>query len=102
MLDDREEFIYSSLLYASLCSSGCGYSEYNLDKNYIKCECITNNSDISTFDLKNIISSNSYKRFISTIKSTNYKVMICYNLVFNFKIFCHNYGSIITPILFII
>ena len=27
--------------------------------------------------------------------------MICYNLVFNFKIFCHNYGSITTLILFI-
>ena len=28
--------------------------------------------------------------------------MRCYNLVFNFKIFCHNYGSIITLIFFII
>ena len=28
--------------------------------------------------------------------------MRCYNLVFNFKIFCHNYGSIIILILFII
>ena len=36
------------------------------------------------------------------MKSTNYKVMICYNLVFNFKIFCHNYGSILTLILFIV
>ena len=36
------------------------------------------------------------------MKSTNYKVMICYNLVFNFKIFCHNYGSIITLILFVV
>ena len=28
--------------------------------------------------------------------------MRCYNLVFNFKIFCHNYGSIIALILFVI
>ena len=28
--------------------------------------------------------------------------MRCYNLVFNFEIFCHNYGSIITLIFFII
>ena len=28
--------------------------------------------------------------------------MRCYNLVFNFKIFCRNYGSIITLIFFII
>ena len=28
--------------------------------------------------------------------------MRCYNLVFNFKIFCHNYGSIITLIFFLV
>ena len=28
--------------------------------------------------------------------------MRCYNLVFNFKIFCHNYGSIITLALFVV
>jgi len=36
------------------------------------------------------------------LKNSNYKVMRCYNLVFNFKIFCHNYGSIITLIFFVI
>jgi hypothetical protein len=101
LLDDREEFVYSSLVNASLCPDGCDYSEYYLNKKYIKCECGTNNS-IVTLDLEHISTDNAYKSFLSTMKSTNYKVMICYNLVFNFKIFCHNYGSIITLILFII
>ena len=101
LLDDREEFVYSSLVNASLCPDGCDYSEYSLNKKYIKCECNANNSNIVTLDLDNLNVDNAYKSFLSTMKSTNYKVMICYNLVFNFKIFCHNYGSIITLILFI-
>ena len=99
LLDDREEFIYSSLVNATLCPDGCDYSEYNLDKKYIQCECGTNNTDIVTLDIDNLNKDNAYKSFLSTMKNTNYKVMICYNLVFNFKIFCHNYGSIITIII---
>ena len=45
-------------------------------------------------DEKNIAYS-----FYSSLKLSNYKVVICYNLVFNFKVFCHNYGSIISAIL---
>ena len=102
LLDDREEFVYSSLVNASLCPDGCDYSEYSLNKKYIKCECDANNSNIVTLDLDNLNADNAYKSFLSTMKSTNYKVMICYNLVFNFKIFCHYYGSIITLILFVV
>ena len=100
LLDDREEFVYSSLVNVSLCPEGCDYTEYVSNKKYIKCECGTNNSDIITLDLENLNEENVYGSFLSTMKSTNYKVMRCYNLVFNFKIFCHNYGSIITLILF--
>ena len=100
LLDDREEFIYSSLVNASLCPEGCDYNEYDLGKKYIKCECGTNNTDIVTLDLEHLSGDNAYESFLSTMKSTNYKVMRCYNLVFNFKIFCHNYGSIITLIIF--
>ena len=102
LLDDREEFIYNSLINATICPSGCNYSEYSLDKKYIKCECGTNNTDIVTLDLDNISGENIYNSFLSSLKTTNWKVMICYNLVFNFKIFCHNYGSILTLILFIV
>ena len=101
LLDDREEFVYSSLVNQSLCPDGCGFTEYYLDKKYIKCECDYNNTDIVTLDLKHLSGKNAYKSLLSTLKTSNYKVMICYNLVFNFKIFCHNYGSIISLLLFI-
>ena len=66
------------------------------------CECDPNDNGIVELDVHNINAKNVQDSFLSTLKNTNYKVMICYNLVFNFKIFCHNYGSIITLILFII
>ena len=84
-----------------MCPEGCNYTAYSADNRYIKCECGTNNTDIVTLDLDNLSADNAYKSFLSTMKSTNYKVMICYNLVFNFKIFCHNYGSILTLIIFL-
>ena len=102
LLDDREEFIYSSIVNATLCPVGCDYIEFYANKKYIKCECGANNSDIVTLDIEHLSGENVYKSFLSTMKSTNYKVMRCYNLVFNFKIFCHNYGSILTLVLFCI
>ena len=102
LLDDREEFIYSSIVNATLCPVGCDYTEFYANKKYIKCECGANNSDIVTLDIEHLSGENVYKSFLSTMKSTNYKVMRCYNLVFNFKIFCHNYGSILTLVLFCI
>ena len=66
------------------------------------CECDPNDNGIVELDVHHISAKNIEDSFLSTLKNTNYKVMICYNLVFNFKIFCHNYGSIITLILFII
>ena len=102
LLDEREEFIYSTVVNETLCPDNCEYSSYSLDNRYIKCECNVNTSGIVTFDLEHISADNAYKSTVSTLKNTNWKVMICYNLVFNFKIFCHNYGSIITLILLII
>ena len=101
LLDDREEFVYTSLVNKSLCPSGCGYSEYSLNTKYIKCECNTNNTDIVTLDIDHLSGKNAYQSLLSTLKTSNYKVMRCYNLVFNFKIFCHNYGSQISLALFV-
>ena len=84
------------------CPSGCEMSSYSLDTKYMTCECDVNNNGIVELDVHHISAKNIESSFLSTFKNTNYKVMRCYNLVFNFKIFCHNYGSIITLILFLI
>ena len=107
LLDDREEFIYKTLINYDSCPDGCQSSEFNINNNYTKCECnivnINNKTnEIVKLDLKHVSGDNIYKSFLSTLKSTNYKVMRCYNLVFNLKYFRKNFGSIITLIIFII
>ena len=102
LLDDREEYIYSSVVNETTCPNNCEYSAYSQDTRYIKCECDLNKTGLIRLDLKHLSADNAYNSLLSTLKNSNYKVMRCYNLVFNFKIFCHNYGSIIVLIFFII
>ena len=102
LLYDREEYIYSTIESEMTCPSGCEMSTYSLDTKYITCECDVNGNGIVELDIHHISAKNIENSFLTTFKNTNYKVMICYNLVFNFKIFCHNYGSIIILIFFII
>ena len=101
LLDDREEYIYSTIVNETTCPSGCTPTAYALDTKYITCECDANDG-IVALDLNHISSENVAASFLSSLKNSNYKVMRCYNLVFNFKIFVHNYGSIITLIFFVI
>ena len=100
LLDDREEFFYYPLAEQMVCQNNCVFSSYSLDTKYMKCECGIN-KPLVTLDLKHISKENVFNSFLSTLQSTNYKVMRCYNLVFNFKIFCKNVGSILTLIFFI-
>ena len=102
LLDDREEYIYSTIMNETSCPSGCEMLTYSLDSKYITCECSANDTGIVDLDLHHISGKNALESVLSTLKNSNYKVMICYNLVFNFKIFCKNYGSIITLILILI
>ena len=102
ILDDRMSIYYSKVINNTSCPENCVYISYSTETDYLKCECGVNNAEISTFDINNIITSNSYKSFYSTLQYSNYKVMICYNLVFNFKVFLHNSGSVLILILFIL
>ena len=100
LLDSREEYYYSSL-NTIVCPDHCHTSTYDLESKYLKCECAVNETDI-TLNLKHITGENIGNSFYSTLKNSNWKVMICYNLVFNWKIFRHNSGSIISLVFFLI
>ena len=102
ILDDRMSFYYNKVVNYTTCPENCKYISYSIETEYLKCECGINNNDISTFDFNHIIGKNTYKSFYSTLRYSNYKVMRCYNLVFNFEIFCHNAGSILNLILLVI
>ena len=98
LLDAREEYYYSPIVNETSCQGNCHYSAYSLDSKYLICECEVNNDGIVTLDVKHFDEKNVAYSFYSSLKLSNYKVVICYNLVFNFKVFCQNYGSIISLI----
>ena len=99
LLDDREEYFYSQLNTIT-CPDGCGTSAYPLDSKYLKCECPI--EDDVRLDLKHISGDNVAKSIKSTFKNSNWKAMLCYNLVFDGEIFGKNIGAILTLILFFI
>ena len=98
LLDAREEYYYSPIVNETSCQGNCHYSAYSLDTKYLICECDVNNDGIVTLDVKHFNEKNVAYSFYSSLKLSNYKVVICYNLVFNFKVFCKNYGSIISTL----
>ena len=101
LLDDREEFFYYPLAEQMVCQNNCQYSSYSADTKYMKCEC-GNNKTAVTLNIKHLSKENIAQSFLSTFRSTNYKVMRCYNLVFNLKIFFRNYGSMIIFLFFVV
>ena len=50
LLDDREEFVYSTIMNESGCLGDCEYVSYSLDTRYMKCECPVNNT-YTTLDI---------------------------------------------------
>ena len=100
LLDSREEYYYSSI-NTIVCPDNCHNSSFDLDSRYLKCECDANYTGI-TLNLKHITGKNIKYSFYDMLKNSNWKVMICYNLVFNWEIFQHNSGSIISLIFFLI
>ena len=98
LLDAREEYYYYPIVNETSCQGNCHYSAYSLDTKYLICECDVNNDGIVTLDVKHFDEKNVAFSFYSSLKLSNYKVVICYNLVFNYKVFKKNAGSIISTV----
>ena len=103
LLSDRRNYFFNDT--ETSCQHGCEYSGYSAETQHLKCECSPSTNDIETeedttstdFDEKKIFTS-----FYEVIKYSNYKVLKCYNLVFNKDLFKSNYGSIIFICYFIL
>ena len=57
LLDDREEYIYSTIINETTCPSGCTATSYSLDSKYITCECDANDG-IVALDYHNLNAEN--------------------------------------------
>ena len=75
------------------CQSGCQYSSYDKNNQFLKCECKVVKEDI---DIKNIKKFNKgiLKAFYDILKNSNYKVIKCYRFVFNSEYFKKKYRKL--------
>ena len=104
-LSDRKQEIYSTSGNLTLCQSGCELEYYNSTSKKAKCQCSPQEEKTepilsissSKFNVKKLSDS-----FMSTLKNSNFLVLKCYKLAFNFKTFLSNIGRIVmTAVLFV-
>ena len=98
LYDRKIEFYNPNLKY---CEPGCTFKKIEINEKWIQCECpikVEDNYEIFEKDLS--LSNSFYKRY----KYSNYKLIVCFNLVFSKIGLINNYGSyfLIVIILFYI
>ena len=104
LLYDRRMDIYQSTINISLCQEGCKFIHYDSKMKKAKCECPKQIHEIINVNLSNINFDQNYiiEKFKEVLKNSNFRVLKCYNLVFNSKLFIKNIGSIfMTLIIFL-
>ena len=104
-LNDRRNDIYGRVNNIKLCQKGCHLQYYDSQLKKSKCSCVPQKESSLISDL--IIIKNSFQSnklileiFSKSLKYSNFMVLKCYKLAFNFKNFIYNYGCIIITFLF--
>ena len=101
LLYDRRMDIYKLTVNLSVCQDGCTLLSYNSETNKAKCDCPINDKKMITdlsqleFDKNEMVDE-----FYETLQHSNFKVLVCYELVLNLKLFVKNIGSILMAVLF--
>ena len=101
LLYDRRMDIYQLTINISLCQDGCQFKSYNLETKKAECECPVQTEE-TKLDISNLEFNKNemLDEFYETLQNSNFRVLICYKLVYNLKVFIKNIGSIIMTILF--
>ena len=99
-LAERINYYYNN--NETVCQSNCKFSDYLMNSQYLKCECDTTTSEINIKNAEKFNPKLIYESFYSVLKFSNYKVLICYKLVFEISRIIKNIGSIMTLIFFIL
>ena len=100
LLYDRRMDIYQLTVNKSLCQEGCTFLSYNSETKKAECNCPiqTKEMNLDLNDLK-FDKNKMLDEFFETLKNSNFKVLKCYELIYNLQVFIHNIGCIIMSIL---
>ena len=101
-LSDRRNDYYKSFSNDIQCQEKCEYSNYLSNSGFLKCECNVIDDNINTEKEEKFSEKMLYESFYDILKYSNYKLVKCYNLVFNKNIFFNNKGNIIVLVYFFV
>jgi hypothetical protein len=102
-LEDRKKEIFSASGNISICQIGCKFESYDKSTKKAKCNCdiqlesIQTNMEKIDFSKEEIANS-----FLMTLKNSNFLVLKCFKLAFNFKNIFKNKGKTTMSIIFIL
>ena len=99
ILADRNNDFFAK--HEIVCQANCDYSSYSSNTNFVKCICNVVEKERIEAEEPKRVTSKKVDSFIDILKYSNYKVMLCYKLVFRAVTFYKNLGSIFTMIYFI-
>ena len=104
LLSDRKKDIYSTTQNTSLCQTDCELESYNSTTKKAKCNCeVKTTTTINSLNIDNLFNKKEIaKSFYDTLANSNFLVMQCYKLLFDFSVFFKNYGEIIMTALMLI
>ena len=104
ILTDRKNIIFINNGNKTLCQDNCSLNQYDTINNRALCECSIQNNTKEP-DLEEVKNENYPligEHFLQPIKNSNFRVLKCYDLVFNINNIIKNIGMILmTIILFI-
>ena len=96
LLYDRRMDIYQLTVNLSLCQEGCEFKSYNSETKKAECDCQIKNQKIKTYLSELEFDKNEMvDEFYETLKYSNFRVIVCYKLVFNLKVFLGNIGGFV-------
>ena len=102
LIEERKKKIYSASGNVTMCQDGCDFILYNVTTKKSVCDC-----EIKTETIDEAINEEHFStkklanEFLKTITNSNFIVLKCYKLAFNFKKIFKNIGRIIMTIVFI-
>jgi len=103
LLNDRIKDIYYKYGNIALCQANCTFKIFNNITSKAKCDCEVQNNPVETNISKikfNIDELNNV--FLDTLTNSNFKVLLCYKLVFTFNNLFKNIGRIIMTIILVL
>ena len=102
-LEDRKKEIYNISGNIITCQTGCNLESYNNTIKKAKCKCDiqteSTNTDVDKIDFSKEALA---EHFLKTLKNSNFLVLKCFKLIFDFKLFFKNKGIIIMSIIYIL